>query len=233
MVSDSLGPHELQHTKLLYPLLSLGVCSNSCPLSQWCYLTISSSATPFSSCLSFRASVYFNEPALRIRKPKYWSFSFSISPFNEYSGLISFRIYWFDFLLKSLLQHYNLKASVLRHSAFFMVQLSHPYVTTGKTIVLTIWLVGKVMSLLFNTLSGFVIALVSRSNCLLILWLQSPSAVILEPKKITSVTVNYLTLKFNPFASFSRYLSYSHNLQQGYKMLLDTVKVFFSLFTHP
>ena len=122
--------------------------------------------------------------------PKYWSFSFSISPSNEYSGLISFKIDWFDLLavqgtLKSLLQHHNLKALVLWHSAFFMVQLSHPYMTTGKTIALTRWtFVSKVMSLFFNMLSRLVIAFLPRSNHLLISWLQSPSAVILEPKKI-------------------------------------------------
>ena len=120
---------------------------------------------------------------------KYWSFSFSISPSNEYSGLISFRIDWLDLLavqgtLKSLLQHDSSKASILRHSAFFIVQFSHPYMTTGKTIALTRWtFVGKVMSLLFNMLSRFVIAFFPRSNLLLISWLQSASAVILEPQK--------------------------------------------------
>ena len=123
--------------------------------------------------------VFSNETALCIMWPKYWSFSFSISPPNEYSGLISFRIDWFDFLavqgtLKRLLQHHSLKASVLWHSTYFMVQLSHPYMTTGKTIALTIWtLVGKVMSLLFNMLSRFVITFLPRSKRLLISWLQS------------------------------------------------------------
>ena len=123
--------------------------------------------------------VFSNETALCIMWPKYWSFSFNISPPNEYSGLISFRIDWFDFLavqgtLKSLLQHHSLKASVLWHSTCFMVQLSHPYMTTGKTIALTIWtLVGKVMSLLFNMLSRFVITFLPRSKRLLISWLQS------------------------------------------------------------
>ena len=137
---------------------------------------------------------FSSESALRIRWPKYWSFSFSISPSNELSGLISFRIDWFDLLavqetLKSLLQHHSLKASVLWRSAFFMVQLSHPYVSTGKIIVLTVWtFVSKVMSLLFNMLSRFVIAFLPRSKCLLISWLQSPSTVILETKKIKSVT---------------------------------------------
>ena len=126
---------------------------------------------------------------LQIRWPKHWSFSFSISPSNEYSGLISFRIDWLDLLavqgtLKSLLQHYSSKASILQCSAFFMVQLSHPYMTTGKTIALTRQaFVGKVVSLLFNMLSRLVIAFLPRSKRLLISWLQSPSAVILEPPK--------------------------------------------------
>ena len=133
--------------------------------------------------------VFSNESALRIRWPKYWSFSFSISPSNEYSGLISFRMDWLDFLsvqgiLKSLLQHHISKASILWHSAFFIVQLSHPYMTTGKTIALTRWTFGgKVMSLVFNMLSRLVITVLSRSKHLLISWLQSPSAVILETKK--------------------------------------------------
>ena len=142
--------------------------------------------------------VFSNESALRIMWPKYWSFSFSISPSNEYSGLISFRMDWLDLLavqgtLKSLLQHHSLKASILRHSAFFIVQFSHPYRTTGKTIALTRQtFVDKVMSLLFNMLSGLVITFLPRSERLLISWLQSPSAVILEPRKIKSATVSHL-----------------------------------------
>ena len=134
--------------------------------------------------------VFSNELAVCIRWPKYWSFSFSISPSNEYSGLISFRIDWFDLLavqgtLKSLLQHHSSKASILRHSAFFMVQLSLPCMTTGRIIALIRWtFVGRVMFLLFNMLSRLVIAFLPRSKSLLILWLQSPYAVILEPKKI-------------------------------------------------
>ena len=130
--------------------------------------------------------VFPNESALHIRWPKYWSFSFSISPSNEYSGLISFKIDWLDLLalqgpLKSLLQHRSSKASVLRHLAFFIVQLSNPYMTTGKTIALTRQTFGgKVMSLLFNMLSRWVITFLPRCKCLLISWLQSPSAVILE-----------------------------------------------------
>ena len=130
------------------------------------------------------------ESVLCIRWPKYWSFSFSISPSNEYSGLIPFTIDWLDLFavhrtLKSLLQHHSSKASILQCSAFFIVQLSHPYMTTGKTLALTRWIfVGKCMSLFFNMLSRLVIAFLPRSKCLLISWLQSPSAVILEAPKI-------------------------------------------------
>ena len=140
--------------------------------------------------------VFSNESVLHIRWPKYCSFSFSISPSNEYSGLISLRMDWLDLLrvqgtLKSLLQHHSSKASILSQSAFFMIQLSHPYMTTGKTIALTRWtFVGKVISLLFNMLSRLVITFLPRSKRLLISWLQSPSAVILEPKKINSATVS-------------------------------------------
>ena len=143
--------------------------------------------------------VFSNESVLHIRWPKYWSFSFSISPSNEYSRLISFRMDWLDLLaiqgtLKSLLQHHSLKASILQHSAFFIVQLSHPYMTTGKTITLTRWnFVGKVISLLFSMLSRLVIAFLPRSKCHLISWLQSPSAVILEPPKIKSLTVSIVS----------------------------------------
>ena len=131
--------------------------------------------------------VFSNESTLRMRWPNYWSFSFSISPSNEHPGLISFRMDWLDLLavqgtLKSLLQRHSSKASILQHSAFFTVQRSHPYMTTGKTIALTRrTFVGKVMSLLFNILSRLVITFLSRSKRLLISWLQSPSAVILEP----------------------------------------------------
>ena len=140
--------------------------------------------------------VFSNESVLCIRWPKYWSFSFSISPSNEHSGLISFRMDWLDLLavqgiLKSLLQHHSSNASILQHSAFFMVQLSHPYMTTGKNIVLTRrTLVGKIMSLLFNMLSRLVISFLPRRKRLLISWLHSPSAVILEPPKILSVTIS-------------------------------------------
>ena len=130
--------------------------------------------------------VFSNESALCVRWPKYWSFSFNISPSNEYSGLTSFRIDWLDILAVqgSLLQHNSSKESILRHSASLIVQLSHLYITTGKTVALTRWtFVGKVMSLLFNMVSRLVITFLPRSKRLLISWLQSPSAVILEPPK--------------------------------------------------
>ena len=139
VMSNSLWPHGLQHFRFPCPSQSPRACSNSCPLSQWCHPTISSSAVPFTSCLqSFPASgFFFDESVLPIRWPKYWSFSFSISPSNEYSELISFRMDWFDLLvvqgtLNSLLQHHGSKASVLQYSAFFMVQFSHPNMTSGK-----------------------------------------------------------------------------------------------------
>ena len=147
--------------------------------------------------------VFSKKSFLPIRWPKYWSFSCSISPSNEYSGLISFTIDWLDLLavqtiLKSLLQHHSSTASILRCSAFFIVQLSHPYMTTGKTIALTRrTLVGKVMSLLLNMLSRLVITFLPRSKRLFISWLQLPSAVILEPRKIKSATVSTVS----PFIS--------------------------------
>ena len=155
-MSNSLQPHRLQHSRLPCSSLSCGICSDSWPLSRWCHPTISSSVASFSCSQSFPASRSFSkESALHIRWPKEWSFSFSISPSNEYSQLISFRMDWFDLLavqgtLKSLLWHHSSKASILQCSAFFMVHFSHPYMTTGKTIALTRWtFVGKVMSLLF------------------------------------------------------------------------------------
>ena len=138
--------------------------------------------------------IFSSESTLRMSWPKYWRFSFSISPSNEHPGLISFGMDWLDLLavqgaLKSLLQCYSSKASIFLHSAFFTVQLSHPYMTTGKTIALTRWtFLGIVMSLLFNMLSRLVITFLPRSKHLLISWLKSPSAVILEPKKIKSDT---------------------------------------------
>ena len=139
--------------------------------------------------------VFSNESTLRMRWPKYWSFSFSIIHSKEHPGLIPFRMDWLDLLevqgtLRNLLKHHSSKASIFWHSAFFTVQLSHPYMTTGKTIALTRWtFVGNVMSLLLNMLSRLVITFLLRSKCLLISWLQSPSAVILEPPKIKSDTV--------------------------------------------
>ena len=181
-MSDSLRPHELQHVRPLCPSLTPRVYSNSCPSSRWCLPTISSSSCP----QSFPASGCFsNESALHIWWPKYWSFNFKISPTNEHPGLISFRMNWLDLLavqgtLKRLLQHHTSKASILRRSAFFLVQLSHPYITTGKTTALTRrTFVGKVMSLLFNMPSRLVITFLPRSKRLVISWLQSPSAVIL------------------------------------------------------
>jgi len=160
--------------------------------------------------------VFSNKSVLHIRCPKYWSFTFSISPSHEYSGLISFRMDWLDLLavqgtLKSLLQHHSSKTSILWHSAFFIVQLSHPYITTGKNIALTRWMfVGKVMSLLLNMLSRLVITFLPGSKRLLISWLQSPSAVILEPPKIKSATVSTVPHLFPmkwwdqmPWSSFS------------------------------
>ena len=138
---------------------------------------------------------FSNESVLRMRWPKYWSFNCSISPSNEHPGLISFRVDWLDLLvvqgtLKSLLQHHSSKASILRHSAFFTLQLSHPYMTTGRTIALTRQIfVGKVMSLFFNMLSMLAIAFLPRSKCLLISRVQPPSAVILEPQR-QSLTVS-------------------------------------------
>ena len=143
--------------------------------------------------------VFSNESVLRIRCPKYWSYSFNISPSKEHPGLISFRMDWLDLLavqgsLKNLLQHHSSKASFLWCSAFFVVELSHPYMTTGNTIALTRWtFVSKVTSLLFNMLTSFVIAFLPSSKCLLISWLQSPSAVILECKKMKSVSVSIVS----------------------------------------
>ena len=158
---------------------------------------LSSPSPPASIFPSIR--VLSNESALRIRWPKYWSFSFNISPSNEHPGLISFKMDWLDLLavqgtLKSLLQHHSSKASILWCSAFFVVQLSHLYMTTGKTISLTRWtFVGKVMPLLFNVLSRLVITFLPRSQHLLISWLHSPPAVILEPRKIKSAIVSIVS----------------------------------------
>ena len=186
-MSNSLWLHGLWHARLPCPSPTLGVYLNSCPSSQWCHPTILSSVVPFLSYLqSFQSSGSFPMSQFFTSGGQSIGGSASIiSPSNEYPGLISFRIDWFDILavqgtLKSLLQHHSSKASILQHSAFFIVQLLHPYMTTGKIIVLTRWtFIRKVMSLFFNMLSRLVIAFLPRRNHLLISWLQSLSAVIL------------------------------------------------------
>ena len=179
-MSDSLWPCGLQHTRLPCPSPTPRAYSNSCPLSRWCHPTISPChplLLPPSIFPSIR--VFSNESGLRIRWPKYWSFSFNINPSNEYSGLISFRMDWLDLLavqgtLKGLLQHHSSKASIIWCSAFFIVQLSHPYMTTGKTIALTRQtFVGRVMSLLFNVLLDSVCKHFVYDFCICVL----PSAV--------------------------------------------------------
>ena len=164
VVSNSLWPHEQQYARPPCPSPTPGIHTTPCPLCQWCHPTISCSVVPFLLLPSIFSSIRVssNESALHIRWPKYWSFNFKIRPSNEHPGLISFRMDWLDLLavqgtLKSLLQHHSSKASIILCSAFFIVQLSHPYMTTGKTIALTRWtFVGKVMSLLFNMLSRLV-----------------------------------------------------------------------------
>ena len=177
-MSDSLQPHELQHTRSPSLLPTPRVYPKPCPLSRWCHPTISSCRPLLLLPWIFpRIRVFSNESALCIRWPKYWTFSFNISPSNEHPGLISFRMDSLDLLvvqgtLKNLLQYHSSKVSILWHSAFFIVQFSHPYMTTRKTIALILWtFVGKVMSLVFNMLSRFVIAFLPRSKCLLISWL--------------------------------------------------------------
>ena len=173
---DTLWPHGLQHARPPCPWPTPRACSNSCPSSQWCHPAILSSCHPLFLLTSIFTSirVFSSELALHVMWPKYWSFSFSFSPFNEYSGLISLRIDSFDLLavqgtLKSLLQHHSSKASVLRRSVFLMVQLSHPYMTAGKTIALTVQIfVSKVTSLLFNMFSRFVIVFLPRTKCILV-----------------------------------------------------------------
>ena len=188
-MSNSLWPYGLQHTRLPCPSPPPGAYSNSLVMPSnhliLCPLLLPPSIFP-------SIKVFSNESILHIRWPKYWSLSFSIGPSNEHSGLIFFRIDWLDLFavqgaLKSFPQHHSSEASILPHSAFFTVQLSHPYMTTGKTIALTVWtFVGQVKSLVFNILSRLVIAFLPRSKRLLISWLQSPSTVILEPPKIVS-----------------------------------------------
>ena len=186
VVFNSLWPHELQHARPPCPSQTLGVHPNPCPLSQWCHPTISSSVIPFSCPQSFRASESFPMSQLlaSVGQSTGVSASTSILPMNTLD--------WSDLLavqgtLKSLLQHHSSKASIFPCLAFFVVQLSHPYMTTGKTIALTRWTFdGKIMSLLFNMLSRLVITFLPRRKRLLISWLPSQSAVILEPRKIVS-----------------------------------------------
>ena len=196
VVSESLRPHWLQHARPSWPSPTPGVYSNSCPLSQWCHPTISSSVIPFCPP-SFQASRSFPvSQFLASGGQSIWvSVSTSVHP-SEYPGLISFRMDWLGLLavqgtLKSLLQHHSLKASILGCSAFFMVQLSNLYMTTGKAIALTRWTsVGKVMSLLFNMLSRLVITFLPRSKLFPVLWLRSPSAVIFEPSKVNNIIMS-------------------------------------------
>ena len=199
VVSSSLRPHGLQHVRLPCPSLSPRVCSNSCPSCRWCHPTTSSSYTPFSSCpQSFPPSGSFPASQLFASGGQSIGALASVLPMNI-PGWFPLGFDLLDLLaaegtLKSLLQHHNSKASILRLSAFFMVQLSYPYETTGKTTALTIWtFVSEVMSLLFNTLSRFVIAFLPRSKHLLISWLQLTSAVISEPKKRKSATVSIVS----------------------------------------
>ena len=183
-MSDSLQPHEPQHARLPCPSPTPGVYSNMSieSVKPSNYLILYHPLLLLPSIFP-NIRVFPNESSFCIIWPKYWSFSFNISPSNEHPGLISFRMDWLDLLavqgtLKSLLQHHSSKVSILLHSAFFIVQLTHPYMTTGKTIALTRrTFVDKVMSLLLNMLSRLVIAFLPRSKCLLISWLQSPSAV--------------------------------------------------------
>ena len=197
VVSNSLWPHEPQHARPPCPSPTPRVHPKPCPLNLWCHLTISSCHPRLLLPSIFPSISFFsNKSDLRIRWPKYWSFSFNIRPSNEHPGLISFRMDWLDLLavqraLNSLLQHHSSKASILWHSAFLIIQLSYPCITTGKTIALTRrTFVNKVMSLLFNMLSRLVITFLPRSKHLLISWLQSASVVILESPKIKSDTVS-------------------------------------------
>ena len=200
-MSNFLRPHRLHHIRPPCPSPTPEACSDLSPLSWWCYPTISSSVVTLSYVQSFPASGSL--PMSQFFTSD-WSFSFNISPSKEYSGLIPFRMDWLDLLavqgtLKSLLLHHSSKASILWCSAFFIVQLSHPYMTTRKTITLTRrTFVGKVMCLLFNMLSRLVIAFLPRSKRLLISWLQSPSAVILEWKK-NSLSLFHCFLVYLPW----------------------------------
>ena len=199
-MSDSLRPHGLQHTRLVCQLPTPRVCSDSDVHQVGDAIQPSHPAIPFFLCLqSFPASGPFLMSQFFTSGGQISELQFQHHSLNECSGLISFRKDWLDLLavqetIKSLLQHHSSKASILQHSAFFMVQLPHPYMTTGKTMALSIWtFVGKVMSLVSNMLSRLVITFLLRSKHLLISWLQSPSAVILEPPKIKSVTVSIIS----------------------------------------
>ena len=195
-MSNSLQPHGLQHARLPCPYQLLEFAQTNVDDAIQPSHPLSSPSPPAFNLSQHQG--HFQWISSLHQVPKYWSFSFSISPSNEYAGLISFRMHWFDFLavqgtFKSLLQHHSSKVSILQCSAFFIVQLSYPYMTSRKTTALTRQIfVGKIMSLLFNILSRLVIAFLPRSKHLLILWLQSPSAVILEPKK-KSVTVSIVS----------------------------------------
>ena len=199
VVPDSLWPHGLQHTMPPCPSPDPRACSNSCPSSWWCHPTISSSVIPSPAFNLSQHQRVFQWVSSSNQVAKVLEFQLQHQSFNEYSGLVSFRMNWFDLFavqgtLKSLLQHHSSKASILWPSAFFIVQLSYPYMTTGKAITLTRWtFVDKLIPLLFNMLPRLVIAFLPRSKCLLISWLQSPSAVILEPKKIKSVIVSIVS----------------------------------------
>ena len=199
-MSNSLWPHGLQHSSLPCSSPTPGVYSNLCPSRRDMIQpsSLSSPSPPVFNLSQHQGLFKWDSSSHQVAKGL--DFNFSISPSNDYSGLISFRMDCLDLLavqgtLKSLLQHHSSKASILWSSAFFIVQLSHPYMTAGKTIALTRQtFVGKVMSLLFNVLSRLVIAFLPRSKCLFISWLQPPSAVILEPPKIKSVTVSIVSL---------------------------------------
>ena len=207
VASDALRPHGLQNIRPPCPSPIPGAYSVSSIESVMpsnnhilcCPLLLPPSILP-------SITVFSKESVLHIRRPKYWSFSFSINPSNEYSGMIYFRMDWLNLLavqgiLKSLLQHHSSKASILQHSALFTVQLSHPYMTPGEAIALTRWtFVGKVISLLLNMLSRLVITFLPRSKLLLISWLQSPSAVILEPHKIKSLAVSIFFPMYLPWS---------------------------------
>ena len=210
-MSDSLWSHGLQHPRLHCPSPAPRACSNSCPSSWWWTIQPSTLCNPLLLLPSVFPSirVFSSESVLHIRWPKYWSLaSASVLPMSV-QDIFSFRIDWFDLLavqgIQKFIQHYSSKASILRQPAFFMVQLSHPYMTTGKTIALNRrTLVGKVMFLIFNILSRFVIAFLPRSKCLLTSWLQSPFAVIFKPKKIESLTVSHCFPIYLPWSDGTR-----------------------------